>query len=85
MYLYIVEVLRSALKHGYSTSDIRHAYDNALRLVEYDYGGDKRLLEVGPDQVGNLMEVADVPTQTPLRVMHADALRPKFCSYLRQY
>ena len=82
-YVYSMEVLRSALKHGYSTADVLHAYDNALRLVEYEYHGDERLLVIGPDQAGNLMEVVAVPAQTPLRIIHADALRPKFYDYLR--
>ncbi|NIH71252.1 hypothetical protein FHX35_000922 [Auritidibacter ignavus] len=29
------------------------------------------------------MEVVAVPAQTPLRIIHADALRPKFYDYLR--
>lgn len=78
-----MEVLRSALKHGYSTADVLHAYDNALHLVEYEYHGDKRLLAIDPDQAGNLMEVVAVPAQTPLRIIHADALRLKFYDYLR--
>lgn len=54
-----------------------------LRLVEYEYHGDERLLVIGPDQEGNLMEVVAVPAQTPLRIIHADTLRPKFYDYLR--
>lgn len=82
-YVYSMEVLRSALKHGYSTADVLHAYDNALRLVEYEYHGDERLLVIDPDQAGNLKEVVAVPAQEPLRIIHADALRPKFYDYLR--
>lgn len=75
--------MQNALKHGYSTTDVPHVYDNALRLVEYEYHGDGRLLVIGPDQAGNLMEVVAVPAQTPLRIIHADTLRPKFYDYLR--
>jgi len=78
-----VEVLQSALKHGYSKADILHAYDNALRLVDYEYHGEGRLLIIGPDRSVNLMEVVAVPAQTPLRIIHGDALRPKFYDYLR--
>lgn len=60
-----MEVVHSALKHGYSEKDILHAYDNALRYVEYDYRGEDRLLVIGPDLSGNLMEVVAVPVQTP--------------------
>ena len=51
--------------------------------MEYEYHGDERLLVIGPDQAGNLMEVVAVPAQTPLRIIHADTLRPKFYDYLR--
>ena len=78
-----MEIRRSALKHGYTPADALHAFDNALRLVEYEYQGEDRLLVIGPDRAGNLMEVVAVPAQTPLRIIHADALRAKFYDYLR--
>jgi hypothetical protein len=31
-----VEVTASARKHGIEDADIRHAWTNAIRLVEYD-------------------------------------------------
>ena len=51
--------------------------------MEYEYRGDERLVVIGPDQAGNLIEVVAVPAHTPLRIIHADALRPKFYDYLR--
>jgi uncharacterized DUF497 family protein len=78
-----VEVSRSASKHGLSTADILHAWTNALRLVEYEYAGEERLLVIGPDQHGRLLELVAVPATTPTRVIHADLLRPKFYDYLR--
>lgn len=82
-YIYIMQVLQSALKHGCSVADVLHAYDNALRLVEYEYHGEDRLLIIGPDRAGNLLEVVAVPTGDPTRIIHADTLRPKFYDYLR--
>lgn len=79
----MVKALRTALKHGYGAEDVLHAFDNALRLVEYDYRGEDRLLVIGPDRAGNLMEVVAVPAHEPVRIIHADALRPKFYDYLR--
>lgn len=78
-----MEVGRSASKHGLSTADILHAWTNALRLVEYEYAGEDRLLVIGPDRHGRLLELVAVPATTPTRIIHADLLRPKFYDYLR--
>ncbi|MGL5824600.1 MAG: hypothetical protein ACRCYU_07165 [Nocardioides sp.] len=73
----------SALKHGIGEADIGHAWTNAIRLVEYEYEGEERLLVVGPDQHGRLLELVAVPAGSPTRIIHADRLRPKFFDYLR--
>lgn len=78
-----MEVLGSALKHGISAEDIDHAWTNAMRLVEYDYHGQERLLVIGPDQHGRLLELVAVPAGEPTRIIHADRLRAKFYDYLR--
>ncbi|MFT4126314.1 MAG: hypothetical protein QM662_08800 [Gordonia sp. (in: high G+C Gram-positive bacteria)] len=78
-----MEILGSARKHGISDTSILHAWDNAIRLVEYDYGGDERLLVIGPDLNGTLLELVAVPTDEPTRIIHADRLRAKFYDYLR--
>lgn len=64
-------------------ADIRHAWLNALRYVEYEYDGSERLLIIGPDRSGNLLELVAVPAAAPTRVIHCDALRPKFYDFLR--
>lgn len=74
---------RSASKHGLSTADVTHAWDNALRLVEYEYAGEDRLLAIGPDRQGRLLELVAVPVGAPARIIHADVLRAKFYDYLR--
>ena len=73
----------SALKHGIDEADIRHAWTNAMRLVEYEYGGEDRLLVIGPDQHGRMLELVAVPAGRPTQIIHADRLRPKFFDYLR--
>jgi uncharacterized DUF497 family protein len=78
-----VEVRGSALKHGISTEDIDHAWCNAMRLIEYDYKGQERLLVIGPDRHGRLLELVAVPADEPTRIIHADRLRAKFYDYLR--
>jgi uncharacterized DUF497 family protein len=78
-----VELTPSARKHGVKDADIQHAWRNALRLVEYEYLGEDRLLVIGPDRHGRLLELVAVPAQAPVRIIHADRLRPKFYDYLR--
>ncbi|KRA29803.1 MULTISPECIES: hypothetical protein [unclassified Nocardioides] len=78
-----MEIAESARRHDIADDDIRHGWDNALRLVEYEYDGEERLLVIGPDRHGNLLELVAVPVLAPERVIHADRLRPKFYDYLR--
>ena len=78
-----MEVAESALKHGIDEGDIVHAWSNAIRLVEYEYDGEERLLVIGPDRHGRMLELVAVPAGEPTRIIHADRLRPKFFDYLR--
>lgn len=78
-----MEIRSSARKHNVSDADILHAWTNALRLVEYDYRGEYRLLVIGPSRSGALLELVAVPVDAPTRIIHADNLRPKFYDYLR--
>ena len=54
-----------------------------MRLIEYDYEGEDRLLVIGPDRQGRMLELVAVPADQPARVIHADRLRPKFHDYLK--
>lgn len=78
-----MEVADSARKHGVSDVDIAHAWDNVIRLVEYEYDGEERLLVIGPDRRGLTLELVAVPADEPIRIIHADRLRAKFLDYLR--
>lgn len=78
-----MEVLSSARKHGIHDADIDHAWRNAARLIEYEYQGEERLLVIGPDRHGRMLELVAVPAGEPTRIIHADQLRPKFYDYLR--
>ncbi len=51
---------------------------DAIKLAEFEYDGEERLLVTGPDPSGNLMELVAVPVAGPTRIIHADRLRPKF-------
>ena len=78
-----MEIRGSARKHGITDAEIEHAWHHAIRLVEYEYNGQERLLVIGPDQHGRLLELVAVPAYEPTRIIHADRLRPKFYDYLR--
>ncbi len=73
-----MEIADSARKHGISDASIVHAWENAIKLVEFEYEGEERLFVIGPDESGNLLELVSVPAAEPTRIIHADRLRPKF-------
>ena len=78
-----MEVRASARRHGIDSADIEHAWVNAIRLVEFDYQGQERLLVIGPGRHGRMLELVSVPAGEPTRIIHADRLRPVFYEYLR--
>ena len=78
-----MEIRDSAHRHGVADSDILHAWENALRYIESEHDGEERLLIIGPDAHGNLLELVAVPVDGPARIIHAGRLRAKFYDYLR--
>lgn len=78
-----MEIAGSAHRHGIADADIIHAWENAIRYVEYEYDGEERLLIIGPDRHGAMLELAAVPAAAPARIIHADRLRPSRYDYLR--
>lgn len=78
-----MEIRASARKHGIHDADIDHAWRHATRLVEYEYDGEERLLVMGPDRHGLMLELVAVPAGEPTRIIDADRLRPTFYDYLR--
>ena len=78
-----MEIRASARKHGFTDAEILHALDNAIRLVEFEYHGEERLLVIGDNGSGVLLELVLVPAGDPVRVIHADRLRPTLFDYLR--
>ena len=78
-----MEILASAHKHSIDDEDITHAWRNAIRLVEYEYDGEERLLIIGVDRRGRLLELVAVPAERPTRIIHAAPLRKRFHDYLK--
>jgi uncharacterized DUF497 family protein len=81
--IYSMEITSSARKHGYSDEEILHAWEQRIREVEFETYGEERILAIGPDWSGALLELVVVPVDEPTRIIHADLLRPKFYDYLR--
>lgn len=75
-----VEIYASARKHGIHDLDINHAVENALAGGEQDDG---KVLYLGPDRAGNMLEVASVLRDNGTElVIHAMAMRKRYESFL---
>lgn len=78
-----MEIMPSARKHGFDDGEILHAWRNALRIVQFEYDGEDRILVIGATGDGTLLELVAVPMDEPERIIHADRLRPKYYDFLR--
>lgn len=78
-----LEFTQSAGKHGIPRDDVLHAIRNVRTYQEVEYDDEIRLFVIGPDRSGAMLEVVLVPAHDPLRIIHADRLRPKFYDLLR--
>jgi hypothetical protein len=78
-----VDVHRSARRHGIGDEDIRHALDHAVVVVDLEPEADPpKLLVIGPDRSGNLLEVIALDLADELLVIHAMALRKEYLGLL---
>jgi hypothetical protein len=78
-----VAIRSVAREPGVTHAEIQHALDHAIRLVEFEYDGEERLLVIGDSGHGTLLELVLVPAADPDRVSHADRIRPSLFDYLR--
>lgn len=69
-----LDVAASARKHGLTDEDIRHAARMALREISQ---GDRVLL-IGSDRAGRLLEVVVIDPDDEPTAIHAMPLRRKF-------
>ena len=79
-----MEFAASARKHGVSEKDALHAIENAMVASEQHYAEESRMLILGPDVTGRMLEVVIVPSRDARRVIHVDLMRPKFYGLLRR-
>ena len=74
-----VQIAESARRHGVADQDIRVAVTVPVRLVRQ---GVDRVLVIGADSAGRLLEIVVLdPDDDPVAI-HAMPLRPKFYRYL---
>ncbi|MBA3372373.1 MAG: hypothetical protein M3493_02735 [Actinomycetota bacterium] len=74
-----MEIAGSARRRGVDDEDIRHAVRVPFRRVRQ---GDDRVLIIGPDRTGRLLEVVVIDPEGDPAVIHAMSLRRKFYDYL---
>ena len=76
-----MEIYQSARRHGIADADILHAVEHALAVGEQDDG---KVLCLGPDRAGNMLEVVAVAREDGTEVViHAMRMRPKYEPFLR--
>lgn len=76
-----MEIFSSARRHGIADEDIRHAIEHVLAAGEQDDG---KVLYLGPDRAGNLLEVVTVLRDDGMEIaIHAMRMRAKYEPFLR--
>jgi hypothetical protein len=86
-YDFLVEIHRSARKHGITDEAINHAVSNAIVIVDLDPDDDPpRVLAIGPDTAGNLLEVIWIVLEDQRDVViHAMGLRSTFRGLIQDW
>ena len=79
-----LSIYDSAFRHGILPDDIRHAHNYALVFASIDtFRYQARLLIVGPDRAGNMLELIGIPIdESDLIVIHAMRMRSQFAQLL---
>lgn len=76
-----MDIYGSARKHGIADEDILHAIDQALAAGEQDDG---KVLYLGPDRAGNLLEVVAVARDDGSEiVIHTMRMRSRYEPFLQ--
>lgn len=72
-----MEILPSSRRHGIDDEDIQHCVINAM-VIEEVAEDPVRYLVLGPDRVGNLLELIVLDRPQGPAVIHAMRMRPKY-------
>lgn len=80
-----MEIHRSAHKHGIDDTAIRHALEHAITVFDLEPDADPpKMLAIGPDPAGNLLEIIWLELEETNLVIHAMSLRLQFYDLLPQ-
>lgn len=78
-----MEIHRSARKHRVRESDIHHAVENALFEGGLDGGPPFRILYLGPNRAGNLLEVVTIERDDGSELaIHAMKMQSRYAGLL---
>jgi hypothetical protein len=81
-----VRITDSARKHyaenDLTDDDVMHALRNFIRRYPQRVFDEGRLLLIGPDATGRLLEIVVVPADDPERIIHANLLQRKWFNLL---
>jgi hypothetical protein len=82
----VLRIKDSALRHGLTRETISHAHDMAIAGALIDSNNDPpKLLIIGPDEAGNLVELIGGDSPLGERVIwHADRLSPQYHNLLSE-
>lgn len=75
-----MDIHQTALRHGVSDEDVRHAVAHAVAVVDLDAESDRpKVFVVGPDRGGNMLEVIVLLLAEDRELaIHAMRLRKKY-------
>lgn len=74
----------TARKHGIADADIRHAVEHALYAGDVEGDAPVRVLYLGPDRAGNLLEVVVIARDDGSELaIHAMKMRRRYRQLLR--
>jgi hypothetical protein len=80
-----MEIHRTARKHGIAAADLRHAVDHALYAGDLEGEGPLRVLYIGPDRAGNLLEVVAIERDDGSELaIHAMKMRRRYRGLLKE-
>lgn len=80
-----MEIYRTARKHGISDADLRHVVDHALYAGALEGDPPLRLLYLGPDRAGNLVEVVVIERDDGSELaIHTMKMRRRYRDFLKE-
>jgi len=81
----VVEIHRTARKHGIAEADLRHAVEHAIYAGDLEGDAPLRVFYLGPDRAGNLLEVVVIERDDGSELaIHAMKMRRRYRQLIRE-